>query len=88
MIPVSPSREEVEAKKASLRHLGAHDLQRRVDSDEIGFGSWERRVAQSVLWDIAAEKRAIDPCIMYVLSLRQPEVHHAPQRKPRRVGTP
>ena len=61
MIPVSPSREEVEAKKASLRHLGAHELQRRVDSDEIGFGSWERRVAQSVLWDIAAEKRASHP---------------------------
>ncbi len=58
---MSPSRAEVEAKKASLRVLGAHELQRRVDSDEIGFGSWERRVAQMVLWDIAAEKRAGHP---------------------------
>ena len=59
---MSPSRAEVEAKKVSLRHLGAQELQRRVDSDEIGgFGAWERRVAQSVLWDIAAEKRAGHP---------------------------
>ena len=59
---MSPSRAEVEAKKVSLRHLGTNELQRQLNNDQIGrFGSWERRVAESVLLDIAAEKRAHHP---------------------------
>ena len=59
---MSPSEAEVEAKKTLFRQLGAQEIQRRVNNDEIGrIGSWERRVAQNVLWDIAAEKEARRP---------------------------
>ncbi len=59
---MSPSEAEVEAKKTFFRQLGAKELQRRLNNDQIGrFGSWEWRVARSVLWDIAAEQEARRP---------------------------
>ena len=59
---MSPSEAEVEAKKTSFRQLGAKELQRRLNDDQIGrFGSWEHRVAQNVLRDIAAEQQARRP---------------------------
>ena len=59
---VSPSAAEVETKKAMFRRLGAKELRRRLDDDQIGpFGSWERRVAENVLSDIAAEEKARRP---------------------------
>ena len=62
VFPVSPSEAEVEAKKRSFRGLGPKELQRRLNDNQIGrFGSWEHRVAQSVLGDIAREKEARRP---------------------------
>lgn len=59
---MSPSEAEVEAKKTFFRQLGAKELQRRLNDDQIGrFGSWECRVARSVLWNIAAEQEARRP---------------------------
>ena len=59
---MSPSEAEVEAKKTLFRRLGAKELQRRLNTNQIGrFGSWEHRVAQSVLRDIAAEQEARRP---------------------------
>ena len=59
---MSPSAAEVETKKAMFRRLGAKELRRQLNDDQIGrFGSWERRVAQNVLWDIAAEEKARRP---------------------------
>ena len=59
---MSPSEAEVEAKKTSFRQLGAKELQRRLNDNQIGrFGSWEHRVARSVLRDIAAEQEARRP---------------------------
>ena len=59
---MSPSAAEVEAKKESFRRLGAKELQRRLNDDQIGrFGSWERQVAQNVLRDLAAEQDARRP---------------------------
>ena len=59
---MSPSEAEAEAKKTSFRGLGPKEIQRRLNNNEIGrFGSWEHRVAQSVLSDIAREKEARRP---------------------------
>ncbi len=59
---MSPSEAEVEAKKRSFRGLGPKELQRRLNDNQLGsFGSWEHRVAQSVLSDIAREKEARRP---------------------------
>ncbi len=59
---MSPSEAEVEAKKTFFRQLGAKELRRRLNDNQIGhFESWEHRVARSVLWDIAREKEARRP---------------------------
>ncbi len=59
---MSPSEAEVEAKKTFFRQLGAKELQRRLNDNQIGsFGSWEHRVAREVLWELAAEKEARRP---------------------------
>ena len=57
-----PSDAEVEAKKTSFRQLGAKELQRRLNTNQIGhFANWEHRVARRVLWEIAAKKEARRP---------------------------
>ncbi len=59
---MSPSAAEVEAKKESFRRLGAKEIRRRLDNNEIGpTGSWEKRVAWSVFRDLAAEQKARRP---------------------------
>ena len=57
-----PSDAEIETKKTLFRTLGAKEIQRRLNDNQIGRpGSWERRVAWCVLRDIAAEKEARRP---------------------------
>ena len=55
-----PSDAEIETTGTRFRGLGAKELRRRLDSNEIGR-AWEQRVAWNVLRDLAADKEARRP---------------------------
>ena len=62
MLQVIPSEAEVEAKKTAFRQLGTKELERRLNSGQIGrFGDREWQIARSVLSDIAVGQESRRP---------------------------